>query len=120
MKKDTIKLLLDEHIWEGLVDHLIERGYDIAHINRLGKQSIDDSEVFDLAVSQDRAVLTFNHRDFVPIARERYERELEHAGLILSIQLPRGELLRQVVNLLSSLSAEELRNTVRWLQEFRE
>ena len=120
MKKDSIKLLLDEHIWEGLVDRLEEHGYDVEHINRLGKQSIDDPDVFDLAASQNRAVLTFNHRDFVPIAREWYELELEHAGLILSIQLPRGELLKQVVNLLSSLSTDEFKNTARWLQEFKE
>ena len=28
-----IKLLLDEHIWEGLTGALTQQGYDVVHIN---------------------------------------------------------------------------------------
>lgn len=120
MKAKAIKLLLDEHIWEGLATRLRKHDFDVVHINQLGQQGLDDPDVFALAVEQGRAVLTFNHRDFVPIVREWYEAGREHAGLILSVQLPRGELLKQTRMLLSSLSASEMKNTVRWLQEFRE
>jgi hypothetical protein len=53
------------------------------------------------------------------LVRFWYEASREHAGVILSIQLPPGDLLRQVERLLATLSAEELKNTVRWLQEFK-
>jgi hypothetical protein len=39
--------------------------------------------------------------------------------VILSVQLPPGELLRQMERLLATLSADALKNTVRWLQEFK-
>ncbi len=64
-------------------------------------------------------MLTFNHRDFAPLAQLWYETGQQHAGIILSTQLSRGELLRLLRNLLSKLTANEMANTVRWLQEFR-
>ena len=115
---ERVKLLLDEHIWEGLVFILQNQGYDVLHINHTDKRGIDDEPLLDYAASQGRAVLTNNHKDFVPLIRGWFLAEREHASVILSIQLPRGELLRQTEKMLAKLSAEELRNTVRWLQEF--
>jgi len=113
------KLLLDEHIWEGLAAALRERGYDVVHLNHTEHRGMDDEPLLVWATEQSRAVLTNNHRDFVPLARAWYETGRTHAGIVLSIQLPPGELLRQTTNLLQSLTANELANTVRWLQEFR-
>jgi predicted nuclease of predicted toxin-antitoxin system len=117
MRGEPIKLLLDEHICEGLTGALTQRGYDVVHINSTEHRGRDDEPLLAFAMTQDRAVLTYNARYFVPLVRFWYEASREHAGVILSIQLPPGELLRQVERLLETLSAEELKNTVRWLQE---
>lgn len=114
-----VKLLLDEHIWEGLTELLLQQGCDVVHIAQSKYRSIDDEPLLALAASERRAVLTFNVRDFVPLVRRWYEAEREHAGVILSVQLPPGELLKQMQNLLATLSADELKNTARWLQEFK-
>ncbi len=119
MSRETPTLLLDEHIWEGLAAALRGKGYDVVHLNHINQRSIDDEAVLSLAAAQSRALLTNNHRDFVPLARAWFEAEHPHAGIILSIQLPPGELLRQTTRLLQSLSMDELANTVRWLQEFK-
>jgi hypothetical protein len=119
MTGEPIKLLLDEHIWEGLAEALTQRGYDVVHINRTEKRGVDDDPLLTFATVEGRAVLTYNACHFVPLIRLWYESGREHAGVILSIQLPPGELLRQVERLLATLSADELKNTVRWLQEFR-
>jgi predicted nuclease of predicted toxin-antitoxin system len=119
MRGTPIKLLLDEHIWYGLTEALTQRGYDVVHVNDTAQRGIDDEPLLAFATAQDRAVLTYNARHFVPLVRLWYEAGREHAGVILSIQLPPHELLRQVERLLVTLSADELRNTVRWLQEFR-
>jgi hypothetical protein len=39
--------------------------------------------------------------------------------LISSAQLPRGELFRRVLNLLNSVTADDMMNSVRFLEEFR-
>ena len=92
---------------------------DAIHLNDIGQRGIDDEPLLVFAAAQSRAVLTYNIRHFVPLVRLWYEAGREHAGVILSIQLPPGELLRQTEQLLATLSAEELKNTVRWLPEFR-
>lgn len=119
MNGSVPKLLLDEHIWEGLAAALVEQGYDVVHLNHTEHRGVDDEPLLVLAAAQSRALLTNNHRDFVPLARTWFEVGREHAGIILSVQLPRGELLRQTTRLLQSLTADKLNNTVRWLQEFR-
>ncbi|HKZ84473.1 MAG TPA: DUF5615 family PIN-like protein [Anaerolineae bacterium] len=119
MNGRPIKLLLDEHIWEGLVEALTQRGYDAVHITHIGQRSIDDEPLLELAAAQGRALLSYNARHFVPLIRLWYETGREHAGVILSVQLPPAQLLKQVERLLATLSADELKNTVRWLQEFK-
>jgi predicted nuclease of predicted toxin-antitoxin system len=119
MTRESIKLLLDEHIWEGLTKTLVQQGYDVVHIVNTEHRGIDDETLLALAAAEDRAVLTFNVRDFAPLVRLWYESGREHAGVIFSVQLPQGELLRQIQNLLIVLSAEDLKNTARWLQEFK-
>jgi len=118
MTGKPIKLLLDEHIWEGLTEALTQRGYDVVHIANTEQRGIDDELLLALATAEGRVVLTYNVRHFVPLVRLWYEAGREHAGVILSTQLPPGELLRQVERLLTTLSADELKNTARWLQEF--
>jgi hypothetical protein len=81
-------------------------------------RGVDDESLLSLATQDGRALLTFNVRHFVPLVRKWYEAGKRHAGVILSEQLPPGQLLRQVENLLADLTADSLSNTVRWLQEF--
>lgn len=116
---DRIRLLLDVHIWEGLTFTLQEQGYDVLHINHTPYRELEDEDLLVLASREGRAILTCNHRDFVPLARIWYEKELEHAGIILSVQLSRTAYLNQINHLLQSLSASQIHNTVRWLQEFK-
>ena len=119
MTSQPLKLLLDEHIWEGLAEALIQQGYDVVHLNHTTQRGIDDEPLLAYATAEGRAVLTYNSRDFVPLVRLWYEAGQEHAGVILSVQLPRGELLHQTEKLLDTLTADELKNTIRWLQEFK-
>ena len=88
-------------------------------INRTEHRSIDDEPLLALAASEGRALLTFNVRDFVPLISLWVEIGREHAGVILSKELPPSELLKRVEKLLTTLSADDLTNTARWLSEFK-
>ncbi len=119
MTREPIKLLLDEHIWLGLTEALTKRGYDVIHIINTEQRGLEDEPILAFATAQGRAVLTYNMRHFAPLVRLWYEAGRDHAGVIFSIQLPPPELLRQAERLLATLSADELKNTSRWLQEFK-
>ncbi len=120
MTSPSIKLLLDEHIWEGLTDALTQRGFDVIHVVNTEHRGMDDEPLLEFANTQNRAVLTYNVKHFAPLVSLWYEAGRDHAGVIFSVQLPPPELLRQTLNLLKRLSADELKNTSRWLQEFKD
>ncbi len=112
-------LLLDEHVWEGLAALLRGHGFDVVHVNEVQRSGLSDEEQLGYAAENSRAILTFNARHFEPLAAKWFFAEREHAGIIISNELPIGELQRRAENLLNSRSADELKNTVHWLHEYR-
>ena len=63
--------------------------------------------------------MTFNVKDFVPLVEEYFKDGKEHYGIVASNQISQGELKKRVTNLLNKITAEELKNTIRYLQEFK-
>ncbi len=119
MTGTPIKLYLDEHIWRELTRHLREKGYDVLHVYDVNRGGLSDESQLEFAAREGRAILTFDAKDFIPLAELWYEAGRDHAGIIVSVRLEHGELLRQVLKLLAAVSAEEMINSVRYLQEFK-
>ena len=77
-----------------------------------------DEEQLMYAASEERAILTFNIRDFVRIGRSWLESGREHTGVIVVEPVSRrqfGVLLSRVLSLLNGTTAEEMRNQIRYL-----
>ena len=103
---------------EGLREALREQGFDAVHVNEAGRTGLSDPEQLAYAARENRAILTHNAKDFVPLAVTFYFDKQSHAGIILARQGEKGELLRLATSLLNDLSAEELAGTVRHLPDF--
>ena len=114
-KKKPPKLLLDEHIWAYLAKLLCEQGFDVLHVTEVDLIATPDDKIMAYAAGEHRAVVTFNVRDYVPLALQYVEDGKEHYGVVVSKELSRGELQRRVKSLLESVTAEELMNAVRYL-----
>jgi predicted nuclease of predicted toxin-antitoxin system len=115
----AIRLFLDEDVWPGLSVALRERGFDVVHVYEVERGGLPDADQLAYAVQESRAILTHNARDFVPLAVKYFFDNRPHAGVILSPQIERGELLRRTLNLLSSLSAEGIGDTIRYLADHK-
>lgn len=64
------KLLLDEGLYPRKFLKRINSRYDIKHIKHdLRKAGIEDNEVYEVASSQKRIIITYNTRDFRRLAR---------------------------------------------------
>ena len=113
------RLLLDEHIWEGLAAALRERGFDAVHVYEVERGGLDDEAQLAYAAENGRSILTFNARHFEPLAAQWFFANRSHAGIIISDELPFGELLRRTENLLNSRFADDLKDTVQWLQAYK-
>lgn len=115
----TIRLFLDEDVWPGLAVDLRERGFDVVHAYEVGRGGMSDADQLAYSIQEGRSILTHNVKDFVPLAIEYFFADLPHAGIILSPQFRKGELIRCTLSLLGSLSVEEIAGTVRHLADYK-
>ncbi len=119
MSGTKIKLFLDEQVWTGLTEAIRKRGYDVLHVQDAGRKSEKDEPLLKFATEQGRTILTYNAKHFVPLAEVWYEAGQDHAGIVLSDEIEKGDLIRRVTKLLETVTAEEMKNAVRYLQEFK-
>ena len=118
-KSQAPKLLPDEQIWKRLAPLMREKGFDVVHVYEVGLDHADDEEVLSAAVEKHRAVVTFNIKHFLPFIERYFDDGKEHYGIVVSDEISKGELQRRVTRLLESITEEDLKNTVRYLQEFK-
>ena len=117
--RNPIKLHLNEHLSPRLAAELRRYGFDVTSTQELGAVSATDEEQSAHAAAEQRAILTFNVSDFVLLHNRYMVEKREHWGIIFSSGISLAGLLHRLLRMLNSVSAEELRNQVRWLNEFR-
>jgi hypothetical protein len=81
--------------------------------------SHDDAAQLAHAASEQRAILTFNAHDFNALHETYATAGKDHWGSLLSTEESIGTLMRRLLRLLHSVSAQELKNQIRWLNESR-
>jgi hypothetical protein len=81
----------------------------------LGKS---DEEQLEYATSQGRCLLSFNVRDFTVLAQRWAQAGRPHAGIVVTNQVSRrafGQLLGRVLHLLTTNSADDVKDLLRFL-----
>lgn len=116
---DPPKLYLNEQLSPVIAVQLRNQGFDVTSSQEAGMLAKTDEKQLEYAVSEHRALVTFNASDFRRLHGRYLAGEKEHWGIILSTQEPIGVLFRRLLRLLHSVSAEELKNQIRWLNEFK-
>jgi hypothetical protein len=115
-----IRLYLDEDTQRrGLVRAIEARGYDVLTTFEAGRAAFSDEDQLTYSAAEGRAILTFNSRDFVRLHREYLGGNRSHAGIIVSDQLETGVLVRRLLRLLQSRSAEDMVNWLEFLSSWR-
>ena len=112
------KLHLNEHLSPRLAQQLRRHSFDVTSTLESDLVSTSDREQLEFCCVERRAILTFNADHFTLLHEEFIAANKEHWGIILSTREPIGVLLHRLLRLLNSLSADELKNQIRWLNEF--
>ena len=116
------RLYLDEDVIPELARALRAHGHDAISTLEQGRQGQSDEDQIAYATADARALVTANAADFLHLGRTWFFAGRTHAGIIVSFRQYRrdrlGELARTMLTLLARLSAEDLANTVRVLDEF--
>jgi predicted nuclease of predicted toxin-antitoxin system len=113
-----IRLYTDEQISPALAQMLRARGFDAVTVFDVGMIGKSDPEQLAYAVTEKYTLLTFNVRDFVPLHSEFMKAGQTHSGIILSTQIDLPTLIKRMLNLLNTLTAEEMKNRLEWLNSY--
>ena len=117
-----VRLYFDRHILARLAVDLRGRGYDVLTTEEAGKDTVSDEEQLAFATAENRAILTFNIRDFAPLHEAWQAAQRPHAGIIVSRQLGSREyglFLPRMLRLLNHFTAEEMVGNFVHLEQFK-
>lgn len=118
MSKDDplfIRLYIDEDVHGSVGSALRQRGYDVLTVGEAKRTGFSDTEQLDYAADQDRAIFSFNAADYIALHLDYLKIGRRHASLVVAKQIPIGETVRRLLHLLDHVSADEIRNQLRWL-----
>jgi len=111
-------LYLDEDSMDqDLVAALRARGVDVITATEAGMLGFSDSEQLDYATRQGRVLYTFNRGDFYRLHTQYLTEGKFHSGIILAPQqrYSIGEQLRQILELVSVKTIEQMNNNVEFI-----
>jgi uncharacterized protein with PIN domain len=110
-----IRLYLDEDVHKKAATALRLKGYDVISSHEVQKQSLPDYRQLEYAISQQRAIFTFNAGDFDRLHREYIEGGKNHFGILLSKQIHIGETIARLTKFLFEHSSEKIKNNIFWI-----
>jgi hypothetical protein len=117
------KLLLyidEDAIDEDFLQALHSRNVDVLTVAEVGMLHRSDEEQLAWATENNRAIFSFNARDFYQIHTSLMERGLSHSGIILAPQQRYGigDLMRGVLRLINTKSSEEMQGQLEFLSNW--
>jgi predicted nuclease of predicted toxin-antitoxin system len=117
---DPVSVYLDADVDPELARQARQRGFDVISAYEVGNGRLLDEDQLAYAAEHDRVIFTHNARDFAPLFDEWWETNHPHAGILVSQQLPVGVLVRRLLRMLNTVTADNVTNTYRNLAEFAE
>jgi hypothetical protein len=109
------KIFIDEDVHDGLAKALRREGIDAINAREAGRKGVPDSEQLKFAISQGRAIFSFNLVDYESLAEEYFEKGKEHFGIIVSPRRNFRDTLQRVLKLLKESEDVDLKNQILYL-----
>lgn len=116
-----IKIYLDEDTQaESLLKSLKRHNIDVLTTNEAKMKGSSDLEQLKFAASQNRALYTFNIKDFMILHYDYLSNNQKHSGIILGEQgrFGTGEQLRRLLRIIAGITAEEMQNELEFLSNW--
>ncbi|MCA1994348.1 MAG: DUF5615 family PIN-like protein [Coleofasciculus sp. S288] len=110
-----IHVYLDEDVDVLVASLLRSRGFEATTAQQAGQLGKTDAEQLEYATSQGAAILTHNLTDFEDLAREYFEQERLHYGIIIAVRNPYQEIVRRLLTILNSTTADEMENQILYI-----
>jgi uncharacterized protein with PIN domain len=116
---DPIKFYIDEDVFDSIATLLRGRGFDAVSTNELGRNRESDESQLLWACEQNRVIVTFNVAHFAKLHSETLNRGHHHSGIVVSNQIPLGEVFKRLIRLTNSISATEIKDRLEFLSDWK-
>lgn len=116
----SIRLYLDADVDVKLAANLREKGYDCLSSREVGNAALSDEAQLTYAAVEGRVLVTHNIQHFIPLFERWWHTGRSHPGIVVSQQIPLGELQRRVIRFLHAVTADAMKDNLRNLAEFVE
>jgi len=110
-----VGLYLDEDVDVLVATLLRARGYESVTTVEAGRRGARDEEQLDYSTSQGLTLFTHNRIDFEELIRRRFAAGITHAGVIIAARHPPHEMVRRLLIILDSTTADEMSDQLRYL-----
>jgi len=105
-----MKFLADEHIDKAVIVALKNR-LDIIGLDEIGKRSLDDKKILEIAKTDNRIVITMDS-DFLRL----HAAGARHKGILfLTKLLDVGDIIREIEKIAITYKSEDIENTVLYI-----
>lgn len=113
-----IKIYLDEDVHTFIAEALRLRGKEALTTEEAGRRGRGDPDQIAFATSQGYTILTYNSHHFPLLHATMISSGSTHAGIIVGTRKDPRRSIRALLNLLRSLSAEEIRSQLVYLNNW--
>jgi hypothetical protein len=113
-----IRFFTDEDVYGSVAAKLRRKGFDAVSTPEMHRLGTTDESQLAWAAKEARVLLTFNVAHFAILHKEWLSHARRHAGIVVSRQRPIGDLLRRVLALAASLSAEDMLDRLEFLGQW--
>jgi hypothetical protein len=103
-----------------LVQALRSRGVDVSTTGEAGLTELSDPDQLAWSTRERRALLTYNAADFCQLHAQFSQSGQNHGGIVIAEQQrhPVGEMMRRILRLRATLSAEDMRARLEFLNRW--
>jgi len=114
-----VSLYLDADVERMIAKALRRRGCTCYAADEVGMKQASDVAQLEYAARMGFALVTYNVEHFAPLHVQYLQKGCEHSGIVL---IPKrwgaNEVLHRLLKLLDAVTADEMRNNVKWLSDF--
>ncbi len=115
MSRLFIELYLDEDVSVLVAELLRARGFVALTTRECKRLGSSDREQLEYATSQRKTLLTHNRADFEALAQQYYSAGQIHHGIIVAVRRPAHEIVRRLLMILNQVTADEIKNQLRYI-----
>ena len=115
MSRLFIEVYLDEDVDVLVAALLRSRGFAAVTTAEAGNLGRSDEQQLAFAAAQGTALLTHNRADFENLSRDWLAANRTHSGILVAIRRPPHEVVRRLLAILNSVTADELANQLRYV-----